>query len=896
MPASPEVDPLAARQRGSLSERVLYFGPALALALVLLILWSFVAWFSLVYPKSLLDDQRRELTETAQAAAVQTEAVLRDAETSVRTVNLWLQSQTQTQTQKQTQTPAHGETASASLAALANVLSDTSAQMVDVMLARADGTLWSIPGTRTQAANSPTDLSTNKTRLDAKSQEFFAQIAHQDQQALLVLGLPLKLQANGPSLLPMGLRLSAPTTDASVAVALIDLRRLAALHANFAHGLTGAVTMIRSDGIILSRTPELPGVVGRDAYAGRTQRRADVQERQGFFETDGRSTDGIQRLGAYRRLDGFNVVMLVSQGQNASLAGYLKQRRLALLLSTIISAMALGTTFVLSRLQRATRLRDAALLAASNASPLGLFRCDTTGRATYANEAYYRLFGLNEDEELAWAWLKWVPEADRAKVKTGWNGRMATAKPIHLTHHLQHPDGTSIEIALRTAPLLVDGRLVGHAGTVEDITERMAQRKAEQTLAAIFDMTPDYVCRVNMRGQLLYLNPAARRRLNLAPDASLAGLTQMRYHNEARMLRFKTEILPTAVREGHWHGRSGVLGPDGIEIPVDSTVLAHLDAEGQASTISLIMRDISDEVLALRQRQRTEAMMMAVAQSAQAMISVLDAQQCFLFFNDAFAQQFGATRDAWLGRPISALLSMGDFATCGPLIAAALQGERSTLELRLGNVATLKIVEAEFTPLLPASGEIEGVIWLARDVTNARLEEIKLRRASQTDPLTGLLNRSGFALGVDERLAQARQHNSQIALLYMDLDRFKPVNDQHGHPVGDALLKAVAGRLRHTLRPQDLVARLGGDEFAVLLSDPEQAADVAAVADKLVRAIAAPFRLEALQLEVGISIGYCMAPGAMADIDTLVAEADAKLYEAKRAGRGRSMGVSLQAD
>ncbi|NNC27448.1 GGDEF domain-containing protein, partial [Salinisphaera sp. USBA-960] len=122
--------------------------------------------------------------------------------------------------------------------------------------------------------------------------------------------------------------------------------------------------------------------------------------------------------------------------------------------------------------------------------------------------------------------------------------------------------------------------------------------------------------------------------------------------------------------------------------------------------------------------------------------------------------------------------------------------------------------------------------------------------------------------------------------------KFKPVNDQHGHPTGDALLKAVALRMRHALRPGDLVARLGGDEFAVLLPQLHGAGDAATVATKLLRALSTPYHIGDLVLEIGVSIGYCVAPGG-SSLETMVASADAHLYEAKRAGRGRFQGGEI---
>ena len=178
-------------------------------------------------------------------------------------------------------------------------------------------------------------------------------------------------------------------------------------------------------------------------------------------------------------------------------------------------------------------------------------------------------------------------------------------------------------------------------------------------------------------------------------------------------------------------------------------------------------------------------------------------------------------------------------------------------------------------------------------MTDARREEARLRLASQTDALTQALNRAGFEDGA--RRVLAAPAGQRVALLCLDLDKFKPVNDQHGHPTGDALLKAVALRLRHALRPADLVARLGGDEFAVLLPQLHGSDDAATVSAKLLQAISAPYHIGELELEIGVSIGYAVATTGSVGLEALVAPAHASLYAAKRAGRGCFRGGELTA-
>lgn len=276
------------------------------------------------------------------------------------------------------------------------------------------------------------------------------------------------------------------------------------------------------------------------------------------------------------------------------------------------------------------------------------------------------------------------------------------------------------------------------------------------------------------------------------------------------------------------------------------------------------------------------------------MICVLDLNMRFLFLNRAFERQFEVLREDFIGRSVNEFLEPKEYAENLPLLQDALNGQVVVHEETYTEGDQTLILEMQYSPLECANGEIEGIVWIARDITDARAQEAKLRNASLTDPLTKILNRAGFDHGMNEHVNAARIHGHWLAVLCLDLDSFKPVNDRHGHPVGDALLCAVASRLRSSLRGQDLVARLGGDEFAILLSHVSTAKHVEAVAAKLVDAISQPFLIEKQRITVGVSIGYCVAPSD-GDVALLMAQADAWLYEAKRAGRGAYRGGIYEA-
>ncbi|MCJ2189217.1 putative bifunctional diguanylate cyclase/phosphodiesterase [Novosphingobium beihaiensis] len=178
------------------------------------------------------------------------------------------------------------------------------------------------------------------------------------------------------------------------------------------------------------------------------------------------------------------------------------------------------------------------------------------------------------------------------------------------------------------------------------------------------------------------------------------------------------------------------------------------------------------------------------------------------------------------------------------------------------------------------------------------LEESRLQAEHQAthDGLTGLGNRAMFEERFDEALARARRHGSMLALLYIDLDRFKQINDTLGHPAGDALIRQVARRLVAEVRRYDIVARLGGDEFAVLVQEPEDRAAIDRICQRIVGQLGLPFNVSGSQAYIGASIGVAIAPGDGLDRTELTRRADIALYQAKAEGRSRYVLFSSSMD
>lgn len=198
---------------------------------------------------------------------------------------------------------------------------------------------------------------------------------------------------------------------------------------------------------------------------------------------------------------------------------------------------------------------------------------------------------------------------------------------------------------------------------------------------------------------------------------------------------------------------------------------------------------------------------------------------------------------------------------------------------------TYRWVHDRYNPIRDATGRLIAIEGVLTDVTERKEAEDKITRLATTDALTGLANRATFVKRLRQAFAQAKRGAPGFAVLYLDLDRFKDINDTLGHPVGDRLLTAVAGRLKECVRETDLVARLGGDEFAILQAHLPEVSAAAALAVKVQDSIAAPLRFDGHEVHVTASVGISPYSAETRRPDDMLSQADLALYRAKEEGR-----------
>jgi diguanylate cyclase (GGDEF)-like protein/PAS domain S-box-containing protein len=225
---------------------------------------------------------------------------------------------------------------------------------------------------------------------------------------------------------------------------------------------------------------------------------------------------------------------------------------------------------------------------------------------------------------------------------------------------------------------------------------------------------------------------------------------------------------------------------------------------------------------------------------------------------------------------------MPESANVDEPFARALEGETVRTVVELGET----ILEVELGPVRDADGNVTTVIGVATDVTERKRAEDMIRHMAFHDSLTGLANRELFERTLTEALAEAKKQGHPLAVLFVDLDGFKQVNDTYGHSEGDALLKAIAEGLNGLVREGDFVARIGGDEFLVLLPAVKDEAEAVAVSDRLLSGLNTEWLANGRTFALSASIGVAVFPYDGADGSDLLRSADKAMYAAKSRGKG----------
>lgn len=581
--------------------------------------------------------------------------------------------------------------------------------------------------------------------------------------------------------------------------------------------------------------------------------------------------------------------------------------------------------------EQALRTSEAEFRLLAEATPQIVWVTLPDGNHIWFNHHWMAFTGLTLEESLGGGWVMPFHPEDRTRAADLWQRALDSGQPYEIEYRLRRHDGVYHWMLGRALPLRdADGSIVKWFGTCTDIDDlkRTVERLDEaQRIGRIGDWECD------LASESIYWSPQVFEILGrnpaLGPPRNFAEHHAL-YDADGRKIleQVMERCVQTRTTQEY---ELKMCRPDGREAYVQAVAVPRMDESGRVVGLFGTVQDVTakklDE-LALRSRAHQQVLVASLGRLA---LSDTDLDEVFdaaaaavteglrvefgrvllVSDDDAFDVRAGVGWEAdWVGRRVHARegrthlgfvveqqgpVIVDDFRVDGrfaPSGMLAAHGVISGIDTPIGRPERpLGLLGAYARQTHRFSQDDVGFVQSIANTLNTAIERARanerLTYMVQHDALTGLPNRLLLTDRLNVAMAQAERSGKRLALMFMDLDRFKNVNDVFGHEGGDLVLREVAARLRAGVRASDTVSRQGGDEFLIVLPEIDGDDDAARVAGKLISAVLAPFRVHDTEVVLGASIGIVCFPENGRDVESLLRNADVAMYAAKDQGRGR---------
>ena len=536
-----------------------------------------------------------------------------------------------------------------------------------------------------------------------------------------------------------------------------------------------------------------------------------------------------------------------------------------------------------------------------NETPVMLWLTDRSGVPRIGNNTSFEFLGIGPDDpDLRNALFRTVHPDDLAEISKAIVTNINDRVPFEFTARVARRDGVWRWLHHRALPFFdADGEFEGYAGASLDVTEaeelRLELDNVRELFRTVTEAGPIAVIRTDVDGHIVQANGGWPTFLDQAPQ--LVGLNWRSVLAPEHVDEIVTRALASVSSREPFTVRVRTVDVDeGIDdftstAPNQSwgelRVAPVFTEDGQHDGFVTTLADVSVEVAAGSRADR----LARVLDAGSDFLMIAERNGAISYVNDAAQQTLGVRGQSGSGTPsfLVDVFEPGSYELFREIVEPALARDliwRGELNFRTRNGVQIP-VSALFLAHENHLGRIESISAVARDISDLKDAERRLRQLATTDYLTGLPNRVLLYDRLEQALNRFHRNGQPVALLYLDLDRFKPVNDDLGHQVGDAVLVDIADRIQAIVRDTDTAARIGGDEFAVLVEGVADVGMLRLVADRLIESISRPLTIDSAELQVGVSIGLVVAGVGTDAADSLMAAADAAMYRAKAAGRGR---------
>jgi diguanylate cyclase (GGDEF)-like protein/PAS domain S-box-containing protein len=616
--------------------------------------------------------------------------------------------------------------------------------------------------------------------------------------------------------------------------------------------------------------------------------------------------DATRSASGQGTMDEFLAVVGMVQGEelrllvlrNADTKLRLRQTKMILIFGTLLGLFIAGAAGCSAQRDNSARGRAEGALRDSEEKyrmlldgvrDCAIFLLDTGGRVVNWNAGAERIKGYSADEIIGHDFSCFFSPDDIKRGRPEEVLRLTAASGHHEENSMRvRKDGSQFLASLTLTALRdADGSLRGFSEISRDLSE---SKDSEARYRGLLEAAPDAMVVVNQDGEIVLLNVQAEKQFGYRRD-ELVGQKVKNIIPEGfaeRLIadgtRSAAEALAQQIGTGiELNGKR----KDGSEFPIEIMLSPLQSAEGILVTAAV--RDISVRKAAEEHLAQMESRYRGLLEAAPDAMVVVNQDGEIVLLNVQAEKQFGYRRDELIGQKVKNIIPQG-FAE--RLISDALRSAEDALAQQIGTGIELngrRKDDSEFPieiMLSPLEGA-EGVLVTAaiRDITTRKKAEALMIHSSEHDFLTGLPNRMLLSDRVNQAIRMAVRHKRKVAVLFLDLDGFKHINDSLGHPTGDKLLQSVGKRLVGCVRGSDTVSRQGGDEFVVLLSEEEDSEDASVTAKKMLRAVAEAHFIDEHDLHVTCSVGVSLYPDDGLNAETLIKNADTAMYQAKENGR-----------
>lgn len=523
------------------------------------------------------------------------------------------------------------------------------------------------------------------------------------------------------------------------------------------------------------------------------------------------------------------------------------------------------------------------------ASPVGVFETDAQGNYLFVNDRWIAISGLPRYQAMGGGWSLALHPGDRPETIRRWRDAITRRQAFRWEYRFRRADGAVTWVLGLAVPQLTEqGDLTGYIGSVTDITER---KLAEQDLSlsetkfrTIFDNVNDAIIIQDIETwKIMLVNRRMLEMYGYAEGDEVSLDVAMLSENIPPYSVAEARQWWMRALDGHpqifpWRARRKNGDLFWVDVNMRRVTLGAL-----GDRLMVVVRDVSE-------RRDAETKLRESEESLRLALRMVDL---------TVFRQDQSLRYSWLVQPLQSTLpdmSVGrtddDFLSRDDAQELAaikrqvlLTGLPTRQEITIGSGTTQQHHMLALQPVRDGTGAISGLLGASLNITEHKAAQARMAFMTHHDSLTGLPNRILLRDRVGQAIAHAERSSGKVALLFIDLDHFKTINDSLGHPVGDALLRTVAARLQDCVRDSDTVSRQGGDEFLILLPDIRDAEAVVSVVSKILGQLVQPVRIEGHDLSITLSVGVTVYPDDGNDFDTLLKKADTAMYYAKQAGR-----------